>query len=1229
MFGRVASAAGSLPSARRRALWWVLAAGALVAVLLAAGAAAPLLLNSEAAKASIERELARLTGGDFRYATLDFKVWPRPTAELRQVTIRVAPVVDGASERVVVRFALLPLLSGNVRVATIRFVRPAFVLRLPDTGAVSIPDDPVASYRDAIRPALGWFALHARGLALSVRDGTIDLVVPGGPSLKLDAVTLDGRVDADAVDARIVAHSNLWGEGRARAHIETDSFAASIDLAFDGLDAASALEPILAASPVRLHPTAANTTLALETDGQRSASAQLTVAMPALGFSRNGVRLDVGASRVRLEASQVPGETTLQVKELKLGDLLPAAAGSLRRRPGAGGIMLEAAIARVDAGAVLAAAIKVADDVPLLRAIAAIVRGGIARDVKVAVAGDAAKVLADPSAYDVSMEVEGATIDVPVPAMTLTGASGSVRIARRVLIAKGVAAKFGDSDLKSGEMVLALAPAIALRSISMALDLELAENHPRIARLLRDSPLAPEIGRIEAIAGRAKGTLALVEAGRGFRQTYDVISLEARMRRAGMPLQITVDRGGLHYETGGTLLLRGVGGAVGASRVDELNAEFGFASGPAVRSASGTAVLALDELFPWVVSLPVAHRLRGELEALQGSVGIKLARLAGPLAAPERLDVGAVLAPQNVRVGSRHWPGTLSIDGGTVRLENQDLLGDGVGVALQDMRGTLSGTLKGYAMPSPAFDVSIARATIGPRGLEWAQGEAEIPRGVRLLAPIRLDRAQVRWPAPAPWQFDVAAAASLAGGARAEIDMSHRPGSAEIRRLVLKDQDSDARVALDWRPERAGVAFHGFVSGRSMARILAFPPAASGTLRGDFEATVDLVEPVRSRATGRLQGTDVGLGAVFEVPLVIDRMTLEAEGDRVRVEDAMLHLADEPLMVRASVARSGNGLVVEGDLDAEGVDGQRWLDRMASRPVAAQGTSPVRWPVRGRVAVRAGHVDVLGYRAERFAAIVAFGDRKLTAEVTDARVCGIAVPFTLAATDDSLDVKGRAAAQDLPVAGAVACITRNALRASGTMDVSGEFAAQGTWASLAASVRGSVEVRARDGRIGGSSALSGVLKLEEVNERLPAAGLDADREGMPYSAIEIDARLAGERALIDRALLESPGLNIVVQGELGLADRKVALTGIALPLVNSLLRRVPIVGRVVGDPIIGIPFSVSGDVADPQVTQDRSVRHRGRARERAPVGGVAAGAAAGRGCRCARRRNHAPAADPP
>jgi hypothetical protein len=85
--------------------------------------------------------------------------------------------------------------------------------------------------------------------------------------------------------------------------------------------------------------------------------------------------------------------------------------------------------------------------------------------------------------------------------------------------------------------------------------------------------------------------------------------------------------------------------------------------------------------------------------------------------ADDALDwqVSAVLAPRKVRMASPHLPDRLTIDGGTLRLEDKDLVCDGVGLEMRDARGVVSGPVRAYAAPARSIDVSIARATIGAR----------------------------------------------------------------------------------------------------------------------------------------------------------------------------------------------------------------------------------------------------------------------------------------------------------------------------------------------------------------------------------------------------------------------------------------------------------------------------------------------------------------------------------
>jgi len=1186
MSGRIASAFGSVRPMRSRIVRNGLIAAVVTGVLLAgAMVAAPFLIEGEAAKSAIEKRLTELTGGEFRYEALQFRVWPRPAADLRGLTFRVPPLVDGTAERARLRFALLPLLKGDLRISRMRLERPVVVMRVAGLQPGSLGDDPIATYRNAISPALAWLALHADGLELSIRDGAVDLQYAGEPSLKLDALTLDGQVSDDAVEAKAAARATSWKQARASVKIATASHAANLELAFDDLDAERVLAALPGAPGMRVHPAATDATLSVQTDGQRSATAGLSVSTPALALARGGARVDLGATRARLKGSYAPGDSSLTVEELAVGDWLANGSGSLKLGSGASGTQLDAKAGRVDAARLRAAALAIGPDIPWISTTAAVVKAGNALDVRIVAAGNDVKALADFAVYEISMDVDKATFDVPVPPMELAPTSGKLRIAKSTLSARDVAATFGASKLRSGELVLTLMPAVVLRSLSATVDLDLAENHARVRYLSRETPIGAELDRLQSIAGRAAGTFALRDEGGRLRETYDMTSVNATLRHPGVPFPIVIDRGRFTRETGGELVVRGVAGTIGASRVDPLDAEISLGPAPAVRSAAGAATLNLDELAPWILGTAPLKRLRDGVLALQGIVDVKVSRLAGPLNAADRIDIAATITPRKLRLTASHLPGRLALDGGTVRLEGADLSFDGVDAEIQDARGSVSGSVRGYATPARTFDVTVVRATIGPRGLEWLEDEAGIGPGARLQAPIALDRARIRWPLPAPWSLEASAAASFRNGARAEFDLLSRPGQVNVRRLTFKDQDSDVRIVVDWQPDRVIVGYHGVVSARSIARMVTVPVAASGTLRGDFDATIDFRDPALSRASGKLEGADVVLPAAFDVPVTIARLSVDADGDRLRVRDTALRVGEEPLNLAGSIARAGGRLNVDATIGAESIDAQQWLARLGASEKDSKRASPWSRSLAGKIVLRAGHLEYAGYRLEPFVASMVLGGDSLTADVTEASLCGLAVPFKLTASGGALQLEGQASAKDLPLGDAAPCLSRGRLSASGTMEVRASFSASGSASSLLASTRGSAKLRARDGRIGGVRALARVVEVDEVSQRLPKAEVEAASQGIAFSTLEIEASLAGERVTIERALIESAAINIAMQGQIRLDDRQVALTGVALPIVSTLLKSVPVIGQIVGDPVVGIPISVTGDIADPQVNR--------------------------------------------
>ena len=245
---------------------------------------------------------------------------------------------------------------------------------------------------------LGWLALHARGVAFEVRDGTVDLAAPGLPAIRLDAVVVDGEVSSEALEATIEAHANLWRDARAHARIETGSLAASLELQIDGLEAAPLFERALAASPAKIVPAASAVTLAAETDGARAVSAQLSVTMPGLGHYAQRL-----TARRRRLARPPAGHLLTTGGRARRGRAEPRRSSASRDRQLQATGQVKAApsstprFGRVDAGRVRAAALGLADDLGPVRELATLVQGGIALDLRARVAGDGLEVLADPA----------------------------------------------------------------------------------------------------------------------------------------------------------------------------------------------------------------------------------------------------------------------------------------------------------------------------------------------------------------------------------------------------------------------------------------------------------------------------------------------------------------------------------------------------------------------------------------------------------------------------------------------------------------------------------------------------------------------------------------------------------------------------------------------------------------------------------------------------------------
>jgi hypothetical protein len=405
----------------------------------------------------------------------------------------------------------------------------------------------------------------------------------------------------------------------------------------------------------------------------------------------------------------------------------------------------------------------------------------------------------------------------------------------------------------------------------------------------------------------------------------------------------------------------------------------------------------------------------------------------------------------------------------------------------------------------------------------------------------------------------------------------------EVRRLALKDGESDAVLRLSKHGSLLDASFSGRLTDRSVVSMLAEPPAAlSGNIRGDLRVRFDRDRPEAATADGSLDAENIHLSALLPVPLVVERADLDAEGQSLLVRELTVAWAEQKATLRGEIARRPSGLVVQAEVESPGVD----LDVLLpteSKQAAEKPRELWPLPVTGTVNVRAGYVLRQGLRIEPLRASLALEPRRAELRVAEAALCGIVFPFSLDATPERLEAQVRLEAKDAELERVAHCLTNKGILITGRFDLSADLRASGKPGDFARALEGPVDLHARDGEIRKFALIGNILSITNVKSVLDQE-VRLDRDGFDYRGIELKGRFGGGRFTVEHGFLDSDALGVAATGRIEL-DYQARLNVLVAPFsrVDRLVRGIPIVGYVIGGAFTSIPVGVSGDIRDPLV----------------------------------------------
>jgi len=157
----------------KRPILWILVLLILVPLLLAGFTIlASRLINLDAIKNRIETAVSRELGGQIQYERVGLTILPRPQVVISRLAVTIPGSVVGTSESLKVAFELLPLLTGNVRLADVRIGEPRITVSLGNEPTTPGPAGAPSSGR-SLPAVLGWLAATMPNLAISIDHGQV------------------------------------------------------------------------------------------------------------------------------------------------------------------------------------------------------------------------------------------------------------------------------------------------------------------------------------------------------------------------------------------------------------------------------------------------------------------------------------------------------------------------------------------------------------------------------------------------------------------------------------------------------------------------------------------------------------------------------------------------------------------------------------------------------------------------------------------------------------------------------------------------------------------------------------------------------------------------------------------------------------------------------------------------------------------------------------------------
>ena len=1135
-------------------------------------------------------------GGELKYRSIDLSFFPRPRVMIRHASLSIPGKAAGTLESLKIYPSILPLLMGNVRIGMLRVDAPEFIVVLPERppgkevreGAFS-----PATIQESIAPALALMASKAPGLVFIVNDGRLALTSESKPVFWFGDI--HGRISLppDRFEVDLACDSNLW------AGLSLEGYLDSTTLQGDGRIDLTHFKPqvltgqFFPSALQRVGDSQLNLSINFKMDGLRTVQAEVKGSLPSLTLQQAEEKLVIRGKSLKGTFSMDEDRITASLTELDLEYPQLRISGTIRVDQTTPRVSLELEGREGDIGSVREVALAIAGEIPGVKDIFDIVRGGKVplitvngRGSSIADLGKTENIVVKGSVVDGKIVLRGGDRGLGDLDLGLEDVKGEMLISRGILEANNVEARLGNSRGREGMLKLGLEGGDAPFHLEAVMEVDLAELSSFIEGLVRDEAFDQELALIKEISGSAVGKLVLGQSNKTVEAEVDLSKCNLFARYERIPYPLEIKHGWRFSYDGKKIGVQNLSGTVGKSSFSQIHATVSLGKVPYLEIVSGKSSAFLGEIYPWLSSLEGIKDALQDLKSVQGTVLLSSLGLKGPLSQPEKWDFWATGEAKNLAVHSTLFPDGLTVtragfEATPERLSLTDFETDILDASLKG-----SGNLHGYLEGLQKADFTL-QGNVGPKAVQWISNLVDVPSKLRVRAPLSISQAHGGWDNSG--KTFLSADLAVKDGPGVSFDVLLNPEELTIKKLLIQDKESRASMALKLKERELHLDFKGNLGKTTLDGLLVNNHILTGRIQGDLQTHIVLDNPMRSTAQGTIQGVGLGHPWELDVPVRIENVSLDAKGNKLRVEFALVTWGDNHLDLRGSMEFSEKEILFDMNLSADGLEWEKVEGLLKEEKGESSREQRVgfRVPrVRGTLGVKLGFFRYGRFTWRPLHATISRDHNTVKVEVMEASVCGVSTPGVMILTpqDVSLDFKPTCTAQQ--PGSVLACLLGTDAVMTGNLDLKGEIMGGGKPEELVQSLKGNVELLANKGRIHRSNLLLTILAFVNVTEIFRGKYPDLGKEGFAYDSFTVKGNLQEGKLILEEAILDGSSMELAGQGEIDLMAGRMDLTVLVAPLktVDFAVKKIPLVRDILGGTLVSIPVRVRGDFENPTVS---------------------------------------------